>query len=1071
MSCSASCRRAIAVVLVAACLMASSLLRPACAQIAPGDSVPSRLYINTLPLYADGEYRAALGGFVSQGGIKTASSRWIDSICYFTMAGECYYQLGQLKEALGAYNSALQLYVAYPDWMMRVQFPQAIGPATAGVVRATPWGQSKRGARVGQFPETFLMGQGLVDNSAAFIRGGVVQQAQLFPVHAVEIIRCTSLAIRRRRELLGPICKFDPLTNDLVDVLSRRPGPPNHWSEAWVNVQLGCAYAAAGNSAQANTALQRAILVAGEYDHPLTSTALVELGRLSLEAGDYPAAARYFEETTYACANFPNPGNLEEAFRFGTLAHLLLNQKTIYPPLMPAIAWSKAQAYRHLQVSLLVSAAENLAALGDPGQSATFLNTARGTIGRSDLGISHLGAQLNLLTALSSYQSGNVTAGDQAIASALSFQRTGSLWMFQLSLADTRYLNGDFSDRVGMALYDSLLRDPTPGDWSYNPLECLSVLTAPHGAAFEHWFEAALKNSKEQEIALEISDRARRHRFFSTLPMGGRLLSLRWILEGPPELLGERGLLQRQDLLARFPKYRELAKEAAKIRVSLAAKPAVEETVDARREQAGQLAALADISQQQEVILREIGVRREPADMVFPPLRKTKDIQQALPEGQVLLSFFATSRQLYAFLYSREKYASWHINSPTNLQKNLSNLLRELGNFDQNHELTAADLAKGTWRTSAAKVLSGLLDKSNVDLAGNFDEIVIVPDGILWNLPFELLSVGKAGQEKLFMSQARVRYAPTVGLAVPYSRIRKPRSTTGVVLGKLYPQDDDTVATAAFEQLGRAVTGAVALPRALPAASNVYRSVLDGLIVLDDIKPGEGPYDWSPAALDRGKPGSALANWLSLPWGGPEHIILPGFHTVAESGMRKSSAAGNDLFLSLCGLMSAGARTVLISRWRTGGQTSFDLVREYAQELPHVSPAEAWQRSVQIAADTEVEVDREPRLKKNGAAGEAPKASHPFFWAGYMLVDSGVVPEGADKDLAIPGLNAPMKANPGQQANPAQPANPRLVPDVPQAAPDDPPNDAPPAGKRAKKAKSPPRAGPKVPVPKKTAKS
>ena len=1061
MSCCAFCRREISIALLAAGLLSISLPGSAQAQIAPGDGVPTRVYFNVLPLYSDGDYRSALGGFLSQGGIRTANSRWIDSICYFTMAGECYYQLGQLKEALGAYNSALQLYVAYSNWMMRVQFPQVVMPATTGFVRATPWGQSKRGARVGQFPETYLMGQGLIDNSAALFRGGVIQQATLFPVHAVEIVRCTSLAIRRRRELLGPICKFDSLTNDVVDVLSRRPGPPNHWSEAWINVQLGCAYAAAGNTAQANTALQRAILVGGEYDHPLTSTALVELGRLSLEAGDFPAAARYFEEATYACANFPNPGILEEAFRFGTLAHLLLNQKTLYPPLMPAIAWSKAQGYRQLQASLLVSAAENMAALGDTGQSTTFLNAARSAIGRSDLGISHLGAQMNLLSALGSYQSGNVAAGDQALGSALSFQRTGSLWMFQLNLADARYLNGDFSDRVGMALYDSLLRDPTPGDWSYSPLECLSVLTTPHGAILEHWFETALKNSKEQELALEISDRARRHRFFSTLPMGGRLLALRWILEGPPELLGERGLLQRQDLLARFPNYRELAQQAAKIRAQLAARPAVEETIDARREQASQLASLADISQKQEVILREIGVRREPAEMVFPPLRKTKDVQQGLPEGQVLLSFFATSRQLYAFLYSREKYAAWHINSPANLQKNLSNLLRELGNFDQNHELTHNELTKSAWRASAAKVLGSLLEKSNVDLAGNFDEIAIVPDGVLWNLPFEILSVGKDGHEKLLMSQARVRYAPTVGLAVPYGRVHKPRPTVGVVLGKLYPQDDDTVASAAFEQLSRAVTGAVALPRTLPAASSVYRSVLDGLIVLDDIKPGEGPYDWSPAAMDRGKPGNALVNWFSLPWGGPEHIILPGFHTIAESGMRKSSAASNDLFLSLCGLMSAGARTVLISRWRTGGQTSFDLVREFAQELPHASPAEAWQRSVQIAADTTVEMDREPRLAKSAGGVEAPKASHPFFWAGYMLVDSGVVPEGQDKDLAIPGLNAPIKANPAQPANPAQLAGPRLVPEAPQAVPDDAPNDGPPAAKRAKKAKPQPRAVPK----------
>ena len=77
-----------------------------------------------------------------------------------------------------------------------------------------------------------------------------------------------------------------------------------------------------------------------------------------------------------------------------------------------------------------------------------------------------------------------------------------------------------------------------------------------------------------------------------------------------------------------------------------------------------------------------------------------------------------------------------------------------------------------------------------------------------------------------------------------------------------------------------------------------------------------------------------------MPWGGPEQILLPGFHTAAESSLRRTGS-GNELFLATCGLMANGARTVLLSTWRTGGQSSFDLVREFAQELPHTSAADA----------------------------------------------------------------------------------------------------------------------------------
>ncbi len=415
-------------------------VRPAAAQIGTGDNIPSHAYFNTLPLYHDGDYRAARAAFLaeSRGGLRSVGGGWIDGICYYTMAGECHYQLGQMQAALDSYNAALKVFVAYSNWMMRVQFPQAILPAT-GAVRATPWGQSKRGATIGQFSESYLIGQGQVDQTAVVTQGGVVQNPVLIPVHVVEIVRATTLAIRRRHELLGPVCKFDPFSNTLVDVLARRPGPPNHWSEAWISVQLGCAYAAAGNTAQAKTTLERAVLISGQFDHPLTSTALLELGRIALAAGEFAAASRYCEEASYAALAFPNAGVMEEAFRLGTLAHLLLNSKAAYPPLAPAIVWAKSQGNRQLQASLMLSAAESTASLGDNASAAGFLSNTRALVGRSDLAISQLGARMNHLGAFVAYQAGNVAAGDQSLAAALDFQRSGSLWMFQIAQADGRY--------------------------------------------------------------------------------------------------------------------------------------------------------------------------------------------------------------------------------------------------------------------------------------------------------------------------------------------------------------------------------------------------------------------------------------------------------------------------------------------------------------------------------------------------------------------------------------------------------------------------------------------------------
>ncbi len=198
------------------------------------------------------------------------------------------------------------------------------------------------------------------------------------------------------------------------------------------------------------------------------------------------------------------------------------------------------------------------------------------------------------------------------------------------------------------------------------------------------------------------------------------------------------------------------------------------------------------------------------------------------------------------------------------------------------------------------------------------------------------------------------------------------------------------------------MTGSVALHGPLATSGATLASVCDRAIVLADIPPVDtGPYAWSPLQLDRNPTTGALAAWFPLPWGGPDEIILPGFHTAAENGLKKQSGAqaGNDVFLSVCGLMANGARTVLLGRWRTGGQTSIDLVREFAQELPHTSASDAWQRAVLLVADAPVNPTLEPRLKI-GALEEPPRASHPFFWAGYLLVDTGTPPPGEADKLA-----------------------------------------------------------------------
>jgi CHAT domain-containing protein len=107
--------------------------------------------------------------------------------------------------------------------------------------------------------------------------------------------------------------------------------------------------------------------------------------------------------------------------------------------------------------------------------------------------------------------------------------------------------------------------------------------------------------------------------------------------------------------------------------------------------------------------------------------------------------------------------------------------------------------------------------------------------------------------------------------------------------------------------------------------------------------------------------------------------------------------------------MASGAQTVLVSRWRTGGQTNLNLVREFLQELGKVPASEAWYRATLVARSMPLDASSEPRMKPADVdAAQQPTADHPFFWAGYLLVDTGRNPTAADDEDAPPEDDPPV---------------------------------------------------------------
>jgi tetratricopeptide (TPR) repeat protein len=979
-------------------------------------SIPSRTYFAGVEALYRGDYQGAQQQFQRElrGAVKTPQSRWIDSICYYAMLGEAYYLAGQNAEALEQFNNAAQLYLAFPQWMLRVDFPNVVPDANRARQDPPPWGRSQRNATLGRFPDGMPIHQGQQLTEEQLLQGGVITPPQIWTVNVKEIVRCTALAIRRRNQLLGPLAPHDDASSQLASQLRRGGAPPNHWSSAWVDVELGLAEVGLDRIAEAQKNLGSSLVIAGQFDHPLTGVALLEQGRLMMQSGQLQAAARLFEEASYAAYYFDDLGVIEEALALGLEAHVLGGANGVYPPLEVAAAWAQRKNWKQIQAHMLLLLVESLAASGQPESADRLLKTeVPRVLSRRTLPRGRLLAKYRYLTALVAYQMNRPDVAAEALQEAIAFQTASSLWNFHIALADQMFDARRLTGKTSRDIYATLLGDPQASDWAARPMESLGVLSLPHVESFDRWFLATL-DQREAESALAVADLAHRRRFLSSLPLGGRLLALAHVLETPEAALPQAALLQRQDLLVRMPAYQDLLRDTARIRRSLAQGPLVPPDDAARKEQAQQFAELAQFSRVREVLLRRLALSRQASDILFPPALGAPELQAALKPGEVLILYHQLQGRLYGFAITRSQYTTWQVGPVSRVQTAVAALLREIGNVDPNREIDPQLLLGDKWRTHAAELYDLLLGEAQLDLAQT-SGLIVIPDHVLWYVPFEALLYNSDPTSEPLIARVPLRYCPLAGLAVGDIRPLRRVARTAVAVGQMYPRTEDVVAAAAYEELAQAVPTAEKLTDPLTGPSSLVASLADELIVLNEIEPAPkgSPYGWTPLPIGRMAGGDSLADWLLLPADGPQRVVLPAFHTPAEEALRgvaRTGRPGDDLFAATCGLMAAGAKTVLISRWRTGGKSAFDFVREFAQELPHTAATDAWQRSILLTRASSLDVMAEPRISRLEGVDAPPTAAHPFFWAGYMLADTGTTVKADVQPAPLPGgaaKNAP----------------------------------------------------------------
>lgn len=972
-------------------------------------AVPDAGYFAAVDDLYRGEYRQAERGFRNavRGGIRTVQARWVDSICYRAMLGETYFQMGNPSRALVEFDAACELFLTYPRWLLTVDFRTPLRPDSNNARLIAPWGRTTRQTTYGAFSETMLVQQGELLTEQRLRRGGPIQSLQMWRINVIEVLRTTALAIRRRNEILGPLGEHDAVSKSLVDALARGGNAPRgHWSNAWTETLLGYAQMGIGESQQALAHFSRGILVDGRYDHPLTGATLLGQAQLALEAGNAKAAMNLATEASYAAFAYDDFDVIGASLELGSTAFLASQAEGVFAPLPVAGQWARRENADHLAAQFWIAEAEILATSGGLRQATAKLGgiSAR----RSDLAAGRLEPHRTYVEALIAYAGGNEELGDRNIAEALAQERPQSLRHTQIVLANQRVDGGQISPRIAVDIYGELLRDAGANDWALTPLETLSNLSTSYEGALSRWLLAAL--SRDEILpAINITEIAKRRRFYRAQPIAGRLLAMRQLLEKAPEQLTDAAKLQRRALLLLTPAYAQLSEQAAQLQRELAAEPLVSQEGRLVREQQSRLQRLVRNAGERESLLRGLVLRRDATDYETPPRLDATKAQASLKPGQALIVFHQAGTSTFAFILTKDAYHTWRLPEAGPLSEQTAAMLKEMGHFSQSRTFASEDLDVERWQEVAKQYGDMVFGESRLDLSKT-SELVIVPDGVLWHAPFEAMMPTTGGNKDYLVDRTPTRLAPTVGFAVGAAFPPRPIRTTGIAAaigaGANSFQNEQIV-----EDMKSVVEGALVLESPLPAPSTLLASQVEQLLVLAEaeIDPAE-PYAFSPLPLDRSDAYGSLGGWLQLPLPDCDRIVLGGVRTVAETGLkargrgRKKDVTpriGRELFHVSCSLLAGGANSLLLSRWQTSGKTHRDLLREYTLEVPHVAANQAWRRSVALARRTVLDPLQEPRLKRT--SGETVTvAEHPFLWSGYLLVDTGYdpAPPAAEADLA-----------------------------------------------------------------------
>lgn len=969
---------------------------------------PAQEYYLAVSQLENGELEEALAGFreASQRAWRIGNIRFVDSIAPLVMAGECYYQQGNLTLALQQYEAAMTLQIELGGWSTRLN-GNGLGGVGANnnsaTMRGIQWGTSRRGAIFVSLPKFVPCTIGQLDTVEAVRRGGVVIPAEVIRIDVGEVLRTLALAQYRRNQILGPLAPKYPISVAFQTAIQGEQGSGISWVDAGFRVNQGLAEQAIGDNARAQQILAASQSSNDRLDHPVTPLALLAQAQIQTLDKNYPSAAQLLLESSLSAAQMEQYlllGDITQSM--GAVGCLLTDASTVNT--LQAIAnWSRKQRRIPLCYSL-ASASELAANVGNVAASDTLGKTALAATRSRGVFLPRVVAQVAYASALADFSRGQIAPGNAAMATAMTFYRgsnaTGVSSILQYRLNQTLDLHRRDVLSVDEARksIESILGEDA-STWAIEPLESLTLLQSDQSTAWNLYDDLSMRRNATDEYPDIYEQRAQR-RFFQVLPWKHRLFAARQLILAREEQLTQAQLNLRKKLLLRIPELGPLSQKRNELLSSISQQKIAWERIEHPKNELLQFKDLETVSSKLESLFHVLAISRIALPELLLESNDVSALRAKLRENEAVLRFVLVPTEqgvrLDAFVLSKTTLERFEIGPALDLQKKLVKLLTTLGlGKDKNRKLILDDFK--LYEEAAAELRDGLFPDNLRGVLDQYTQWVIVPEGWVWYVPFALLPVDESDGPR-WIEKRDIAFSPTVSLA---NHCFNAVSRKVALDEKLKTEPDakweGALWNAAFfggvdekEEAERAVAFETEVPgmkvlQPIKEIIPVHLYRVRPTLLLAACRAIENATTLDSAWFQH-EPSKARLTWndtLLSPMATSEVLLVPGWSSSAAT---LNLGNGDDLFLPAIAMLTSGTKQGLLNRWSGAGTASQSLLKRYLQESNEHAPLEAWRRALTVLWAEEVPPAQEDVLKGAEFAKALMPGSHAVLWSGYIPI-------------------------------------------------------------------------------------